>query len=67
MKGQLFIDNTDVYTQFGVSVTKGGYNDQLTFPDLREPDESLEAYKTAENYNKIANKIYPMSELTVLS
>lgn len=23
MKGQLFIDNTDVYTQFGVSVTKG--------------------------------------------
>jgi hypothetical protein len=35
MTGKLFIDGLDAYTQFGVYVTEGGYNDLVAYPDLK--------------------------------
>lgn len=37
MRGKYFVDNIDIYTQFGVVIKTGGYNDLLTFPALKEP------------------------------
>lgn len=37
MKGKCYIDNIDIYEQFGVMMKEGGYKDLLTFPALKEP------------------------------
>lgn len=41
MEGQTYIDNIDIYTQYGVWITKDGYNDLLLFPDLIEPEKNI--------------------------
>lgn len=40
MTGELYIDNIDIYSQFGVWITEGGYDGLLSFPDLREPEKN---------------------------
>ena len=37
MRGELYIDNRDAYTDFGVWITRGGYDGLLPFPELVEP------------------------------
>ena len=37
MRGELYIDNQDAYTDFGVWITRGGYDGLLPFPELVEP------------------------------
>lgn len=45
MTGDLFIDNIDAYTQWGVSIQDGGYNGLIQYPPLKDiqfndwPDE----------------------------
>lgn len=41
MTGELYIDNIDVYTQFGVWITEGGYDGLLSFPALQDPDKNI--------------------------
>lgn len=38
MTGAFYIDDIDIYTQYGVVITSGGYNDLLCFPALKEPE-----------------------------
>ena len=40
MRGELYIDNRDAYTDFGVWITEGGYDGLLPFPELVEPDRN---------------------------
>lgn len=40
MTGTCYIDGKDIYIQFGVIITQGGYNDFLTFPAIQEPDKT---------------------------
>lgn len=40
MRGRLYIDGRDAYTDFGVWITKGGYDGLLPFPELVEPDRN---------------------------
>ena len=35
MTGRLYIDGKDVYTEFGLGVSEGGYNDLVAFPPLK--------------------------------
>lgn len=37
MKQQAYFDNIDIYDEFGVVITKKGYNNLLDFPALKEP------------------------------
>ena len=37
MRGELYIDGKDAYTDFGVWITEGGYDGLLPFPELVEP------------------------------
>lgn len=41
MTGEFFIDNTDIFTAFGVCVKEGGYDELLAFPALVEPDKNV--------------------------
>lgn len=34
MRGELYIDGKDAYTDFGVWITEGGYDGLLPFPEL---------------------------------
>ncbi|WP_106828060.1 leucine-rich repeat protein [Parabacteroides pacaensis] len=38
--GELYIDGIDIYTTYGIFITKGGYNSLLTFPTLVDPDKN---------------------------
>ena len=40
MRGELYIDGKDAYTDFGVWITEGGYDGLLPFPELVEPDRN---------------------------
>lgn len=40
MINNVYIDDMDARSRFGVWVTKGGYNGLLTFPALKEPEEN---------------------------
>lgn len=40
MKGQLLIDRADAYTNYGVIVTKGSYDNLVSFPAMKEPDKN---------------------------
>ena len=40
MINNLYIDGENARSRFGVWVTRGGYNDLLTFPALKEPEEN---------------------------
>ena len=40
MKGQLLIDRTDAYTNYGLIVTKGSYDNLVAFPAMKEPDKN---------------------------
>lgn len=40
MRGELYIDGKDAYTDFGVWITEGGYDGFLPFPELVEPDRN---------------------------
>lgn len=40
MKDNCYIDGQSTWNRFGIWVTKGGYNDLLTFPALVEPDKN---------------------------
>lgn len=40
MKDNCYIDDISTYRQYGVWVTKGGYNGLLTFPALVEPEKT---------------------------
>lgn len=37
MKGRWYIDNTDIYTDYGVGITENGFNDLFLFPALVTP------------------------------
>ena len=41
MTGEFFIDNTNIFTAFGVCVKEGGYDELLAFPALVEPDKNV--------------------------
>lgn len=36
MTGRLYIDGKDIYTEFGVAVVEGGYNELVSYPPLKE-------------------------------
>lgn len=38
MKGLWFIDNIDIYKEFGVGIEKGGYNDLFRVPSFKSPE-----------------------------
>lgn len=40
MNGRLYIDGADAYTSIGVFVTKGSYNNVVSFPPIKEPDKN---------------------------
>lgn len=40
MTGTLYIDGHDIYAEFGVFITEGGYNGLISFPSLKEPDKN---------------------------
>lgn len=40
MRNNCYIDNISTWNRFGVWVTKGGYNDLLTFPALVDPEKN---------------------------
>lgn len=40
MTGACYIDGVDIYAEFGVIITEGGYNELLTFPAMKEPDKN---------------------------
>ena len=40
MKGQLFIDSLDAYSEFGIIVAKGSYKNLLNLPATKEPDKN---------------------------
>lgn len=35
-----YINNVDIYAEYGVWITKGGYNNLISFPDLRDPEKN---------------------------
>ena len=35
MTGRLYIDGKDVYTEYGVYVVKGGWNELIAYPPLK--------------------------------
>lgn len=37
MKGVVYIDGVNIWDQYGVWITRGGYDELLTFPALKEP------------------------------
>lgn len=37
MRGQTYIGGRDIYRDFGVVITKGGYNDLLNYNEIKEP------------------------------
>lgn len=41
MRGELYIDGTDVYESYGVWITEGGYDGLLSFPALVVPDKNV--------------------------
>lgn len=40
MIGACYIDGIDVYSQFGVIIEGDGYNELLTFPAMKQPDQN---------------------------
>ena len=40
MKGQLLIDELDMYTKHGISIIKGSYNNLVAFPTLKDPEKN---------------------------
>ena len=40
MIGCYYIDGVDIYTQYGVSVTEGGYEGLFSYPALKIPDSN---------------------------
>lgn len=40
MTGQLLIDRTDAYPNYGLIVTKGSYDNLVAFPAMKEPDKN---------------------------
>lgn len=38
MIGKTYIDGIDIYSTYGVFITRGGYNGLVTFPPLKKPD-----------------------------
>lgn len=40
MKGQLYIDGVDAYSDFGAWITEGGYDNLFSFPALVAPDKN---------------------------
>ena len=38
MIGKTYIDGIDIYSAYGIFITKGGYNGLITFPPLKKPD-----------------------------
>ena len=40
MKGQLYIDNKDVFTELGVATLQGNYGELVAFPSSKTPDSN---------------------------
>ena len=40
MNNNLYIDDLNVLGRFGCRVTRGGYNDLLAFPAMKEPEKN---------------------------
>lgn len=40
MTGACYIDNIDIFAQYGVIIEGDGYNELLTFPAIKEPDKN---------------------------
>ena len=40
MNGFCYIDNRDIFSDFGVIIAENGYNNFLTFPTMAEPDKN---------------------------
>ncbi len=40
MNGYCYIDGKDIYTNYGVIIAEGGYNELLQFPAINEPDRN---------------------------
>lgn len=40
MNNNLYIDDLNVLGRFGCRVTRGGYNDLLAFPAMKEPERN---------------------------
>lgn len=40
MNGQLYIDNIDIFARYGVMIEEGGHNGVLSYPSLKEPEQS---------------------------
>ena len=40
MKGLFYIDGIDAFTRYGVMIEEGGYNGVLSYPSLKEPEQS---------------------------
>lgn len=64
MTGQLYIDGTDAYASFGVFVTKGSYNNLVSFPPIKEPDKNDWPEEDGQEFDLTAS-VLNVSEVSI--
>lgn len=50
MNNNLYIDDLNVLGRFGCRVTRGGYNDLLAFPAMKEPEKTIGLKRMASRW-----------------